>query len=229
MCTTGADAQYQWSCSALDAVNDQYTLPDFGDLLLDDDRSIPQRRRRSQSTSFPSSSPNLYIYELPSMLNCSGTVSAVRYCFRESSNTEIFSLLILEVTEVGYSISNTINVSSTVCTRARINFRCCDILMLTPLDQFHISAHFAFGVVRGSQLLGFSNNTYLVEQYSQIEIESVEVGTVIRVGNVPRSTNETLRMLQFIISELLSIQGCGLLERHITGGVELTELWVVPS
>ena len=50
-------------------------------------------------------------------------------------------------------------------------------------------------------LLGFTEDVYRVEQYSNIKIESVEIGDVIRVGNVPRSMNETLRMLQFIISE----------------------------
>ena len=64
---------YQWSCSPLDTHNDRYYLPD---LPLVDEESL--------LTHYD----NLFIYLIEAafifpvpMVNCSETVSAIRYCY----------------------------------------------------------------------------------------------------------------------------------------------------
>lgn len=57
---------YQWSCSPLDTHNDRYYLPD---LPLVDEESL--------LTHYD----NLFIYLIEAVVNYSGTVSAIRYCY----------------------------------------------------------------------------------------------------------------------------------------------------
>ncbi len=107
----GTNAQlYQWSCSALNTSTNRNTLPD---LRYGDDENVASIR----GGLLPS---DLDIYPVPSTLNCSGTVSAVEYCYAGlrsdvtyGTNHPVFTLLTLEQNGLTFRITGMISVHST--------------------------------------------------------------------------------------------------------------------
>ena len=209
----GIDAQYQWSCSPLDTANNRYILPDLG---IRDEDDVGDNR----FNLFPSNTDVVYIFPLPSTLNCSGTVSAMQYCYGTSVNnlgTEqlIFTLLTLEQNDLIFIINNTVVVRSTpsrdICTRREvvINFEyCCDTLSLEIADLFFLPvSNFAFGVIPVSILAynpTFSvNDPFLVEHYRfpTSVIGTPAVGNMFTLDGANLVTDRSLRLLQFFISK----------------------------
>ena len=210
---SGTDAQYEWSCSALD---NQYALPDLGGLVEDDGRV-----QANQLTLRGSSSSNIYVYPIPSTLNCNGTVTALRYCYNANNfqlGTEqlVFTLLTLEESGPSFTISDVISVRSTptsqICTGTFLVFTgqyCCDLWTLDVVKQFPLpTMDFAFGVAASDSvtLLSFSSfsSQYRVEQYIQgtETLVSLAVGSTITVNSDSMTTSSTLRLFQFVISKL---------------------------
>ena len=171
----GLSAQYQWSCSPLlDTIGDRYRLPDLGDGGVEDIAGI---------LLFPVV-PS-FIYPIPSTLNCSGTVTAVQYCYRARDiqlgrELLVFTLLTLQQSGLNFTITDVIPIRSTpmsdICTQSSILFMgtfqyCCDILSLDMLDSFLLPAeNFAFGVQISSSvnLLGYNGffpPQFVVEQF----------------------------------------------------------------
>ena len=209
--STGLDAQYEWTCSALNTTANQYVLPDLGGLLQD------HGRVRDVRTSLLPSLFDLYIYSIPQSLNCSGIVSALRYCYRENQlGTEqlIFTLLTLNQSGLSFTINDMISVRSTpteqICSGTLIlGEYCCDTFTLGrrfPLPTTDL----AFGVITSnsdSTLLTFGSRhypQYLAEQYIQGtgSLSSLTVGNTFTVNSNSRMTRYTLRLLQFVISKL---------------------------
>ena len=211
----GLNAQYQWSCSPLlDTIGDRYHLPDLGD---GDDGSVAFIAHASglQLSSVGSS----HIYPIPSTLNCSGTVTAVEYCYRAVNSqlgTEqlVFTLLTLQQSGLDFNITDVIPISSTptsdTCTQSLFSVQyCCDILSLDMLDSFLLPAeNFAFGVQISSSvnLLGYNGGSFpqfIVEQfrYSQANFGAPAMGGRITLSESNRVSDRTLRLLQFLISK----------------------------
>ena len=210
---------YQWTCSPLKFGDSDFHL--IPDLPLTDAVSIAEVGVR-----FYISEPGVvYIFPVPAMLNCSGTVVKARYCYAffnddiEEELTEerqIFTLLILEQNDTEhFKVIATYDVSSTPrnCVRKsfnRLNVQyCCDNLILDLNDQFHIpKPNFAFGMVDAKPLLNFKDGDekFLVKHYKfEDPMDQVRrVGTVYPpriVGDL--KSDETLRIFQFIIGKII--------------------------
>ena len=209
----GLNAQYQWSCSTLlDTIGDRYRLPDLGD---GDDGTVAFIALGLQL----SSEGTTHIYPVPSTLNCSGTVTAVEYCYRirdSQLGTEqlVFTLLTLQQSGLEFTITDVIPISSTpmsdICTESIFSIQyCCDILSLGMMDSFLLPAeNFAFGVQISSSvnLLGYRGNVFpqfVVEQfrYSQANFGAPVIGGRITLTDNDRESDRTLRLLQFFISK----------------------------
>lgn len=82
----GLDAQYIWSCSPLDVELNRYYLP-----------SLPPASSINTLTVGLSDLDVIHIFPLPPNLNCSGTVSEIKYCYdtNETDGFDVFTLLIL--------------------------------------------------------------------------------------------------------------------------------------
>lgn len=154
------DAQlYQWSCSSLDAANNRYTLPDLGE-LNEADIDIAHMALLLH----PSTAGEVYIFPVSSALNCSGTVSVVKYCYygewlgREQL---IFTLLTLQQNGFNFSIIDTIAIhsipSDQICTSREFSANganastvqyCCDTSTLDVNSHFILpTPNFAFGII----------------------------------------------------------------------------------
>ena len=154
-----------------------------------------------------------FIYSVPStQVNCSGTVSAVEYCYRGSTGqlgTELlaFTLLTLEQNGLDFTITDRIEVRTTprsqICTGDRLLFPsnqyCCDTTSLNMADHFILSAsNFAFGITiptSSVSLLGYQS-LFQVAHYQAV-IPSV--GSTFSVSN---QVTQGLRLLRFQLSEL---------------------------
>ena len=220
----GVDAQlYQWSCSSLDTFTNTYTLPDLG---YTDDRDVS-----ADFVARFSDGLMVDVFPIPPMLNCSGTVSAVEYCYGSllrpgsSRNTRYgtrylaFTLLILEQDGLNFMITDLIDIHSTptvqICSDRTFSFTtttsryCCDRFALDNVNQFHLPASkFAFGVVRGSSLVFHlrypsSFASFQVEQYSfaMTDLGTPAVGDTIALSHADRRTDMALRFLEFVISK----------------------------
>ena len=171
------------------------------------------------------------VFPLPSTLNCSGTVSAVEYCYgsliflsisyniRYRTRYLAFTLLILEQDGLNFTITDLIDIHSTptelICTdrtfSSTLVYRyCCDRFVLDNMNQFHLPASkFAFGIVRGSSSLIFhlryptSFSSFQVEQYSfsMTALGTPAVGRTFTLTDADRRTDMTLRFLEFVISK----------------------------
>ena len=179
-------------------MGDDSALPDIALLLL------------------PSLSNVVYIYPVPSTLNCSGTVSAVQYCYSVSSGAlgterEVFTLLTLQQNGLNFVVSSVITVRSTptgqICTRGFLGIQyCCDIMALNPMDQFDLPAvNFAFGIIPEDSLLTFNTASFpqfVAEHYRQQETTVAVGDTITFSGNT--LTDRAFRLVQFFISKLNS-------------------------
>ena len=209
----GTQAQYQWSCSSLDTANNRHLLPDLG---IRDDRDVANIALR-----LITSSTDVHIFPLPPSLNCSGTVSAVQYCYEgDNLGTEqsIFTLLILQQSGTTFNITNTVLVRSTpsnpICTSQfrRLTY-CCDVLTLDVADQFSLpTTGFAFGTIasRENLFLAFNpssvvNSNLLVNHYrlNENNFDTTE-GSMFTVTS-DLMDDRTSRLLQFFISKSIPI------------------------
>ena len=175
------------------------------------------RVQANQLTLRVSSSSNIYVYPIPSTLNCNGTVTALRYCynaniFQLGTEQLVFTLLTLEESGPSFTISDVISVRSTptlqICTGILFIITCCDLWTLDVVKQFPLpTMDFAFGVAASDSvtLLSFSSfSQYRVEQYIQgtETLGSLAVGSTITVNSDSMTTSSTLRLFQFVISKL---------------------------
>ena len=190
-------------------MNAQYTVPD--------ENIFPR------FPVYQTSSENiLFIYPVPPVLNCSGGVSAVKYCYRArdghlGTKQHIFTLLTLTQNGLSFSITDAIAVRAIPrvesCYDAPLtsNQYCCGSHTLDTMDQFNLpAANFAFGILPSSDvnILGYNVNSYsslLVEHYEQSRagLGSPIVGERIAVGSIA-SRDRTLRAFQLVIGESMS-------------------------
>ena len=199
---------YQWQCSALDAAN-LYYLP-----------NLPEGNDRAVAVLFgsyiSSSAGTAYIYPVPStQVNCSGTVSAVEYCYRGSTGqlgTELlaFTLLTLEQNGRNFRVTDRIDIRTTphsqICTGYQFilpNYQyCCDTTSLNMADRFILPAsNFAFGIAiptSSVSLLGYRSSLQ-VAHYQEAQTVIPNVGSTFSVGN---QVTQGLRVLQFHMSKL---------------------------
>ena len=166
---------------------------------------------------------DVYIFPVPSTLNCSGTVSAVQYCYRGSTlGTEqsIFRLLIMQRSGSTFSITNTVMVRSTptnpICTSKLVFFGtvnyCCDTLTLDMGDQFSLPAsNFAFGTISINGLFAYLPTVTPLDmdhyRFDQSAV-STTVGSTISVGTGNLRSDRTVRLLQFYLSKSIIIFLC---------------------
>ena len=212
--------QYQWSCSPQpDAIGDRYHLPD---LEYGDDEDVVKILRNLTLIESGTS----YIYPIPSTLNCSGTVTAVEYCYRAVNSQLgreqlVFTLLTLQQSGLEFTITDVIPISSTptsdICTLTSTYLEslfsppqyiiCCDTLSLNMMDRFLLSAeNFAFGVI-AVNLLTYCVGIYpqfLVDhfRYTQAEFSGPVIGDSITLTESNRGSDRALGLLQFFISML---------------------------
>ena len=196
---------YQLQCSALDAANNLYYLP-----------NLPEGNDGVVALSallyIPSSAGVTYIYPVPStQVNCSGTVSAVEYCYGGNSGqlgTELlaFTLLTLEQNGLNFRITDRIEVRTTprsqICTGIITQY-CCDTTSLNMADHFPLPApNFAFGIAippSSVSLLGFRSSLQVAHyQVSQTVIPNV--GSTFSVSNQDQVT-QGLRLLRLHMSK----------------------------
>ena len=100
---------------------------------------------------------------IPSTLNCSGTVTAVEYCYRAGDSqlgTEqlVFTLLTLQQSGTTFTIIDVIPISSTptsdICTSGVMDAQYCyDTLSLDMMNSFLLPTdNFSFGVVTSTSV-----------------------------------------------------------------------------
>ncbi len=139
-------SSYEWRCSPLDTVNNKYYLPDFGGTAT-----------VLGYTWAPSLQEVTYIYDVEEKtLNCSGTVTAVEFCYVRTSSSEnhrnVFDLLILvrqdsNSIRVAKSVPISFHPSTDQCGSPDSS-KCCDTITLTESDQFDITpSNFLIGMV----------------------------------------------------------------------------------
>ena len=194
--SSGVDSQsYQWQCSALDVANNLYYLP-----------NIPEGKYTGVTlTAYTLSQPGVtYIYPVPStQVNCSGTVSAVEYCYRGSDGqlgNELlaFTLLTLEQNGLNFRVTGRIDIRTTPhsCTRSPY---CCDTTSLNMAGHFILPApNFAFGIaIPHSSVILLEYNSSL--QAAHYQTSQTVMGT-FSVGKMDLVT-QGLRFLRLHISK----------------------------
>ena len=215
--SAGTQAQYQWSCSPLDTANNRYLLPDLG--IRNDGDAADNRELLLASADA------VYVFPLPSSLNCSGRVSALQYCYEGSNlGTEqsIFRLIILQQSGSTFTVNNTVLVRSTpsdqICTRGFVIFlwrsvtHCCDTLTLEMSNQFNLPAsNFAFGTISINGLFAYLPTVTPLDvdhyRFDQSAV-STTVGSTISVGTGNLRSDRTVRLLQFYLSKSIIIFLC---------------------
>ncbi len=198
-------SSYEWRCSPLDTINNKYYLPDFGGTA-----SVLGYTWALSVVGVT------YIYDVDeSTLNCSGTVTAVEFCyFRTSSSRNhrnVFDLLILTRQDsnsirVTKSIPISFHPSSDQCDSADSS-QCCDIMTLTEQDQFDIAAsNFLIGMVNVEtpNLAAFFANMYPRFQTPSYQL-SVGRPTANSMLTLSGAISQPLRLMWFHISKQLKI------------------------
>lgn len=176
----GQSTAYQWNCSSLDAANNHYYLPNRN-------ASVPA------GGESPFDEHNfVYIFPVPLRpLNCSGTVSAIWYCYRsyriDNVQKKIFELLILEQqNHTSFRINETVDIHSSptgrICRRSRSIFQriwysCCDTTLLNHIPV----ENFAFGIADARPLQEYLGSEVLVDHY-RLHHDTSEA--IISSGNV---------------------------------------------
>ena len=208
--SSGVDSQ-QLQCSALDAANNLYYFPSLRGPLEGSDAIVADL---ALFNTYASSIGGVaYIYSVPStQVNCSGTVSAVEYCYRGSDGqlgTELlaFTLLTLEQNGLNFRVTDGIEVRtiphSQICAESFSNIQyCCDTTSLNMADHFILPApNFAFGIAIPTSsvcLLGYQR-LFQVAHYQKAQTVIPNVGSTFSVGN---QVTQGLRALRFRLSEL---------------------------
>lgn len=206
------DAQtYQWNCSPLNETDMSYKLPDLplNDEVVAEVRSMLE----TSSTLF------YHIFPLPPDLNCSGTVSSLRFCYSTSSSfldqeQLAFTLLIMKRNGLDLNITHSIAVHSTpreeICTRELLQY-CCDTISLNMMDGFSLpSENFSFGIsslestVRLLEYSDFHFPSLEVDHYriSNLDFPTPSVGSVYTLDDSDSlESDRALRLFQFIIGK----------------------------
>ena len=160
-----------------------------------------------------------FIYPIPSTLNCSGTVTAVEYCYRAVNSQLgreqlVFTLLTLQQSGLDFTITDVIPISSTptsdICTRQSLSQYCCDTLSLDMMNSFLLpTENFAFGVVTFTDVHlirydGKISPQYLVDyfRYAQGNFAEPTIGGTIALRPSNRLSDQALILLTFYISKL---------------------------
>ena len=213
------NAQYQWSCSPLlNTIDGRYRLPDLG---YGNDEDVA---RIARDLTFIESGIS-YVYPIPSTLNCSGTVTAVEYCYRTPLGSQlgirqlVFTLLTLQRNGLDFTITDVIPIRSTptsdICTQTLTTllsnfipqYTCCDTISLNMMNRFLLPAEsFSFGVI-SVNLLTHRVGIYpqfLVDhfRYSRADFSAPVIGGSITLTESSRGSDRTLSLLQFFISML---------------------------
>ncbi len=194
---------YEWSCSPLDASNGRYTVPGLGDIgNVSAAITIGQRLEQEFRN-------NASLFPVPSTLNCSGTVSALEFCYSPQditfgTNYTVFTLLVLEQGGLTFAINRSIPVyiipTAQKCIdqpSENITFHfCCDSMHLDMADQFSLPApNFAFGITPTEfNQLRYRDNSLQVVQYN-VRASDIQNLSSFSLINMPP------RLLQFIISK----------------------------
>ena len=196
----------------MNETNRSYKLPN---LLLNDEAVAEIRNSPFDSLT----SLNILIFPLPPDVNCSGTVSSLRFCYRtrdaDSFDQEhlVFTLWIMKRSGLNLNITNSIAVHSTpredICTEELLKRQyCCDTILLNTTDKFSLpSENFSFGITspfnNPVSLLKYSPfdlTSLRVNHYRFRNIPTPSVGSVYTLDNGD-SDRTPLRLFQFIIGK----------------------------
>ena len=199
---------YEWNCSLPDEnPGASYLIPDIG---VDTSREAV-----ATLLSLEESNDNdvIYIFPVPPVLNCSGIVSAMKFCYAVDSDVEteqsIFSLLILEQRNLSFLRMNSILVTSTpserICTTINVfslgRQYCCDTKQLGITERFLLpSPNFAFGILQPSDLLAYGNTSSFLVEHFRIPATRL-LGNAITFSEEERQFDRGLRLIQFFISK----------------------------
>ncbi len=194
----GSISSYEWRCSPFDTVNNKYYLPDFGGTATVLGYTWQQ-----------SVVGTTYIYEVdPSTLTCSGTVTAVEFCYSRTtgSDRDVFDLLILTRQD-----SNSIRVTKSIPIRfhpssdqcdSSDSSKCCDVMTLTEQNQFNIpTSNFLIGMnVETPNLAAPFVNLYSRFETTQYQL-SVGRPTANSMLTLTGALTRPLRLMWFHISK----------------------------
>ena len=211
-------AQQRWICSALDAANDRYYLPD---LPFTDSAGVANIRQQLTS----SDPGRTFIYPATSStLNCQGVASAIRFCYSDvtgninlGTERSVFTLLILEELQsdtTSFRVTETVDVRSTptdqICTQENTlvvfaRHYCCDTFTLLnqPTAGFAFAIKDEAGLLR-YELLNFNSMQIQVVHYSVSKSASLSAVDPYTPSEGDRETSQPLKFFQFLISKLSS-------------------------
>ncbi len=178
----------------MDTVNNKYYFPDLGGAAT------------VMGYTWEQTAPGVtYVYEADeSILNCSGTVTAVEFCFVNSSadDRNLFDLLLLirldsNSIQVTKSIPISFHPPSVQCDSSK----CCDVMTLTEQDQFNLpTSNFLIGMVIISSLVAPFHNVYPRFETTSYQL-SVGRPTANSVLTLSIATTRPLRLMWFHISK----------------------------
>ena len=211
------DGQFEWRCSPLNGSHS--VLPE---LSYGDSANVENLEDRNTVIVFSPRNVDLF-YTVPSMLSCSGVVSAVDYCYatRDLGVFDVYTLLILEEDGLTYTITKSFDISSTataeICTADSSLQYCCDRTILDEMDRFSLPApNFAFGFVPPSSNNAASQISYRSPREVKYNFDERLLGSPVAVGNTfsvqSADINQNLgvRIFQFVIgtlSDLMNMSG----------------------
>ncbi len=184
----------------MDTVNNKYYIPDLGGTAT------------VLGYTWQQSVPGVtYVYDVDeSTLNCSGTVTAVEFCYVRTSvsRRNVFDLLILTRQDsnsirVTKSIPISFHPSSNQCDSSNPP-ECCDTMTLSDQDQFNIAAsNFLIGMVNVVETPNLA--TPFPGLYSKFETSSYQLSvgrpTVNSVLTLTGAISQPLRLMWFHISK----------------------------
>ena len=208
MCTADIELlEQQWQCSAFNSSDSSSSLPALSGAVAEVGKD------RDNVNLLDASTPGTtFIYPVPMEgINCSGTVTAVEYCYRNSdaannfgSNQLVFTLATLNQSRAVFSVIDTIEIFSIpdnhTCTSVLGSLiHCCDVSVLPVANQFQLPvSNFAVGLTISDSnvsLLGYRSNSLMdVTYYRSSVVKTISYTNLLR-------ENGPLRLLQFRISK----------------------------
>jgi hypothetical protein len=185
-------------------MENRYTLPYFPEI---GDNRPDEFVADTFSEFLQSAFGVLYIYPISSPLNCSGTVSGVRFCFLANAlhlNTSqlIFTLLTLQRESASmFGVTSRVRVLSTPSSQICTGQYCCSTYPLSNGHQLPTLSNFTFGILPSSNvsLLGFRGDSYPQYEVQHYRGSATVVESTISVGNLVM--DRALRLFQFFISK----------------------------
>ena len=171
------DAQsYQWRCLALNETDRSYRLPD---LPLNDTAAAQDADIRISNNTF-------FNFLLPQDVNCSGTVTSLRFCYASNGRAFRQRLSLNFTLRRGRKLSPIPFHSiprDEICTwtmrRRQFRLFCCDTILLNITDQFSLPLeNFSFTRQRSAvRLLAYSRGQFpslLIDHYRISFLTSLE-------------------------------------------------------